>query len=193
MRLQECFASRFGPPVYRRGPLHSPVVGMNVNRGKVFPLVVDAVLERLIAAPDGLSKHELIGRIGGTSSASVQRALTVLRDEHGAPIEYDGSSRKWVLHDPSFRLPMRAPEPDDVRAVLIAEALLEPIADESLRKRLRRLAEQLDDRLRERQPRATTTGRAVVHGRTTLGTRIDPQHLATLLDALSASCSRRPR
>lgn len=145
---------------------------------------MESVLERLSDHPDGLSKQELVTRIGRTSGPTVQRALAKLRDVYGAPIAYEQTSGKWVLHDRSFRMPMEVPEPDDVRAVLIAEAMLEPIADDALRKRLRRLAEQLDDRIRARQPRGMAGTRSAVKGRTTLGTRLDPRHLATLLDAM---------
>jgi predicted DNA-binding transcriptional regulator YafY len=153
------------------------------RRGRPLDDVVSEVCQQLAKHPDGLNKAELVARIGRTSGPSVQRALTTLRDQHGAPIEYDHASCRWVLRDPSFRLPMHAPEPDDVRAVLIAAALLEPIADEALRERLRSLAEQLDDRVRQRHPSKATNARSTVEGRATHGTRFEPRHLALLLDA----------
>jgi predicted DNA-binding transcriptional regulator YafY len=159
------------------------VVGREAKRGRPCSEVVYAVLDHLVRVPGGLSKRELAEQIGNTSAPTIQRACNELRDRLDAPLQYVRGVGKWRLTDPSFRLPMQAPEPDDVRAVLLAEAMLEPFADASLRKRLRRLAEQLDEYLRTRRPREAAGVRVPVHGRATLGTRFDAQHLATLLDA----------
>lgn len=143
-----------------------------------------AVVEHLRRDRDGASKVDLVKRIGRTSAPTVQRALDTLMDEYGAPLVYVRGRDVWRLLDPHFALPLEDPEPSDLRAVLLAEAMVAPLADEQLRQRLRRLAEQLDQRLRSRKKgsRAPVTG--ALSARATTATSIDPRHLEVLHDAV---------
>jgi predicted DNA-binding transcriptional regulator YafY len=108
-------------------------------------------LRQLRTEQAGATKEELAQRCGpGGSAVSVptmQRALDWLRDGADAPIHYDRATGRWKLEDPGFHLPLEDPTADDLVAVMIAGALLEPHGDTELAARVQRLVEQLDDRV----------------------------------------------
>jgi predicted DNA-binding transcriptional regulator YafY len=154
-----------------------------------------AVARMLAAAGEhGLTKAELVEQLGGstkTSPQTVQRVLVELRrsEDYEAAIECFGKQRRWRLLAP-LRLPLEAPDREDLLAVLIAQAILEPLADDELRARLEALVEQLDDRVRTREPEAhrkELPQKISVSGALTLGTRID----AALLRVLVTACRRK--
>ncbi len=148
------------------------------------------VLRVLEAAGDcGATKQDIVAAIRNTVGVSVQRALVDLRELHGAKIECVGKQRRWKLLEP-FSMPLVAPDREDLVAVLVAQAILEPIADEELRHRLARLVEDLDERVRTREPNyqhATLPARSSVSATLTLGTPVDPAVLRTLLE----TCKRK--
>jgi predicted DNA-binding transcriptional regulator YafY len=148
------------------------------------------VLDLLRAAGTrGATKREIVAAIGEreqTSDVSVQRALTELRLEHDARIEYEGVGRRWRLVAP-LHLPFTAPDREDLVAVLVAQAILEPIADDALRERIGKLVEELDDRVRARESSDALPTASSVSATLTLGTRVDAQVLRTLL----TTCRRR--
>ena len=49
------------------------------------------------------------------SRATVMRDLDVLRDDEGAPIEYDASKKGYYLTDASWTLPPGASQPQGIR------------------------------------------------------------------------------
>ncbi len=81
------------------------------------------------------------------SKPSVRKAIKYLQNQHDAPLEFDRAKSKWVLHDPDFSLPLLDPTPEDVVAVAIASALLSPLGDPDLDRRIRGLLEELDERI----------------------------------------------
>ncbi|NVB38787.1 WYL domain-containing protein [Pseudenhygromyxa sp. WMMC2535] len=143
------------------------------------------LLRHLRDNPEGASK-EVLANVAGVSHPSIQRALTWLRDACDSPVEFDRSQGRWVLRDSLFTLPLSDPEPADLSAVLFAEALLAPIADEEITVRLRRLSEQMDAEIRERGdlPSAGARPGSLVATLTT-GSRTDPRVLSVLLGAVT--------
>ena len=129
-----------------------------------------SILRYLREHPRGATKDEL-GAIGGVSRPSVQRALRWLREECDSPVDFDRGENRWVLLDPHFSLPLSDPEPEDLAAVLLAQSLLGPIADDEITARIRRLAEQMDGEIRNRRPDAD---RARPHAMTATVTRTPP-------------------
>ncbi|MBL4683732.1 MAG: WYL domain-containing protein, partial [Nannocystaceae bacterium] len=140
------------------------------------------VIRLLQVHPEGLTKAELVAKIGTTPETS-QRVLTGLRLD--GTLVRDTKSNVWSLVDPGFSEPLDNPQPQDLEAVLLAEALLGPVADSALRERLRRLAEGIDDRLRsEKLPtrkRYPTMAREAVAATLSFSTRIDTKVLSRLL------------
>jgi predicted DNA-binding transcriptional regulator YafY len=149
-------------------------------RGLSRDEVKAAILRYLREAGEhGLTKDELVKKIGNTSPQTVQRALAELRDE-GAPIHCEGRKR-WCMTAP-HGMPLVAPEHDDLLAVLVAQAILEPLADTELRGRLQRLVAALDDRLRQ-SASPSTLPRSSMTATLTLATPIDAGMLRTLMSA----------
>lgn len=162
-----------------------PTAARSIPRDKLLILVKD-LLEA--AGTDGRSKAELLTAIGPkrTSAASIQRVLYELRDEHDAPLRYDGRTRRWYLDAP-LHLPLDAPDREDVVAVLIALAILEPIVDAELLERITKIVEDLDTRVRARAPDLELPSRKAFTSTFTLGTRVDPK----ILRALLVACRRK--
>lgn len=161
--------------------------GRGIERAEVR-IAVARELER--AGEDGLAKSEIVTRIGNdrTSLPTVQRALDDLR-ELGAPIAPPEKGRGWRLTGP-FSMPLEAPDRDDLLAVLIARAILEPVADATLRRRIDRLVEDIDARVRDRTQavaRDELPHRVAFSAALTLGTRVD----ASTLRLLSTACPGR--
>lgn len=117
------------------------------------------------------------------STVTVQRALIWLRDQQDAPIVFERPSMHWRLTDPSFSLPLFDPAPRDLQAVLFASTLLEPVVDPDLAARLRRLVEEMDQRVRDRgaplQLRSGTVTATISQGQP-----VDPEVLEVLLGAI---------
>ena len=123
----------------------------------ISPVVLNAAaaaLRYLAAHPDGATKDALCTNPfpdgAAVSKPTMQRALVWLRDEKDAPIRFDRADGKWKLTAPDFTLPLLDPSQSDFEAVLFASALLEPLVDASLLKRLERLEEDMDLKVRER-------------------------------------------
>lgn len=148
--------------------------------------VLDALRD---AGAFGATKREIVDAVsvvGQTSLVSVQRALTELRRDHDAQIECVGADRRWRLVAP-FAMPLSAPDREDLIAVLVAQAILEPLADDELRARIGRLVEELDDRVRARESAEGLPNAGSVSAALTLGTRVD----ATVLRTVLTACRRK--
>lgn len=157
-----------------------------LSRAELLVLVKQH-LER--AGSHGLTKQELVDAIGpaNTSLATVQRVLDDLRsDAYEAQISSYGKIRRWRFEAP-LSIPLEAPDRDDLLAVLIAQAILEPLVDPPLRERLGKLVEDLDDRARTRGSTTDLPSLKAMTSSLTLGTRIDPEILRRLL----AACRRK--
>ena len=146
------------------------------------------ILRYLRAHPDGATKEDLCAHTS-VSSPSMQRSLTWLRDVCDSPLEFDRRSGLWRLSDGHFSLPLSDPDPEDLSAVMFAAALLNPIADEEITHRVRRLAEQMDAEIRERvgntasgNPRVGTMIATV-----TTASPTDPEVLTVLLASVGRS------
>jgi predicted DNA-binding transcriptional regulator YafY len=82
-------------------------------------------------------------------------------------------------------LPLTDPDAQDLSAVLFAEALLAPLADEEITARLRRLAEQMDAEIRERGRAPSDAARpGTLVATLTTGSRTDPGILSVLFGAV---------
>jgi predicted DNA-binding transcriptional regulator YafY len=142
------------------------------------------LLRHLREHPQGANKEEL-AKVAEVSHPSIQRALTWLRDHCDSPVEYDRGAGRWVLRDPHFTLPLTDPDAQDLTAVMFAEALLAPFADEEITIRLRRLAEQMDAEIRERGATPVEAARpGSLVATLTTGSRSDPRVLSVLLGAV---------
>ncbi len=156
------------------------------------PLVKDVartILGYLRTHPWGATKQTLC-RETKVSPPSIQRALTWLREVCDSPLEFDRAEGRWILRDIHFTLPLSDPEPEDLNAVLFAEALLGSIADEEITARLRRLSEQMDSEIREAGRKIEPTRPGAVVATVTTGTRSDPKVLSTLLASVCRSAVR---
>lgn len=163
-------------------------MGMNHSpRGPARVEVEARILEYLRAEPEGISKADLVRRLDSSSAPTIQRVLKSLENDGVA--ERDKRRNKWVLRDPHYRVSLDVPDVDDLQAVLIAEALLGSLADEDLRGRIRSLAEQLDDRIRERG-KPSRVVRTAVDVTVTSATRFRTEVLHTLLQAVRKSAVR---
>ena len=120
-------------------------------------LALSGTLQGLRDHPEGLRKKELAARCHA-SEQTIARALKVLRDEYGAPIEEDRGT--WRLTG-EFWLPMADPRPEDLTAVILASAVLRPFADEQLSNCLEALIMELDSRLRDRGRKNLASPRGV--------------------------------
>ena len=142
------------------------------------------LLRHLREHKEGASKDEL-AKVAEVSYPSIQRALTWLRDHCDSPVEFDRGRGRWVLRDPHFTLPLTDPDAQDLSAVLFAEALLAPLADEEITARLRRLAEQMDAEIRDRGGAASGGARpGTLVATLTTGSRTDPHVLSLLFQAM---------
>jgi predicted DNA-binding transcriptional regulator YafY len=150
-------------------------------------IAVLRVLE--LVGEQGATKAEIVARIRNTTLVSVQRALDDLRELHDAKIVCVGKERRWKLVE-AFGMPLVAPDREDLVAVLVAQAILEPIADAELKQRLDRLVADVDERVRNREPderKKTLPTASSVSATLTLGTPVKPEVLRTLL----ATCKRK--
>jgi predicted DNA-binding transcriptional regulator YafY len=153
---------------------------------EVIPLVKEH-LER--AGENGMTKQELVDAIGPerTSLVTVQRALEALRsDTYDAQITSFGKVRRWRIEAP-LAMPLEAPDRDDVLAVLVALAILEPYLEHSLLARLAKLVEELDQRARDRGSSTDLPVHKAMTSSLTLGTRTHPDIMRRLHNA----CRRR--
>lgn len=143
------------------------------------------VLLRHLREHGAASKEEL-AKVADVSHPSIQRALTWLRDHCDSPVEFDRAAGQWILRDPHFTLPLTDPDPQDLSAVLFAEALLAPLADEEITARLRRLAEQMDAEIRDRGRTPSEGARpGTLVATLTTGSRTDPSVLSVLFGAVA--------
>lgn len=146
-----------------------------------------AIVRYLRGHRDGATKDELCRRAldeGAVSPGTVQRALVWIRDDHDAPLVYDSNTRRWQLTDAQFTLPLTDPTAEDLTAVVLASALLGPIADDELNARLERLVEEMDERIRSKGRGSATIHPHALTATLTTGTVVDPELLATLLAAV---------
>jgi predicted DNA-binding transcriptional regulator YafY len=142
------------------------------------------LIRHLREHPEGATKDDL-AKVADVSHPTIQRALTWLRDVCDAQLDYDRMAGRWKLLDPHFALSLADPDSQDLAAVLFAEALLAPLADEDITMRLRRLAEQMDAEIRERGATPVEAARpGSLVATLTTGSRSDPRVLSVLLGAV---------
>ena len=136
------------------------------------------VCRLLRASTEGASVAEL-ARGARAKAPTVRKALRWLV-EQGAPIEYDAASRRRVLTDRAFTLPLLDPEPDDVTALVVASALLAPVVDPATLRRVARVIEELEKRVRERSSQPPPDP-AWITTSVTMATSADPTVVRTIL------------
>lgn len=83
-----------------------------------------------------------------TSTETANKALDYLRDL-GAPIEYSRRTRKWVLADKDFSLPLEDPNSSDLLAMLTAAGMLTQLGQDAAARRARSIFNHLAVRARE--------------------------------------------
>jgi hypothetical protein len=111
---------------------------------------VAAAVLRVMRKHAQLRFDELLRKVDAivpTSGPSLRRACTWLRQTHDAPLRYDARMRMWVLERRDFTLPLLDPTADDIVAVAFAGALLSPIGDPDLDRRIQSLLMELDERV----------------------------------------------
>jgi predicted DNA-binding transcriptional regulator YafY len=74
---------------------------------------------------------------------TIQRDLDYLRDQLGAPIEYDRKSHGYFSTDPSYQLPVLSVTEGELLALFLAERALQQYRDTPFATELRRLFEKL--------------------------------------------------
>jgi len=116
------------------------------------------ILRYLRDNPEGTTK-DVLSKRAGVAPVTAQRALKFMREEWDAPLEFHHGSKRWVLLDSKFTLPLTDPDPEDLTAVVFASALLAPVGDEELNSRVKRLIEQMTTRSRRMVRAARTTRR----------------------------------
>lgn len=147
------------------------------------------ILRCLRESREGLSKDALVSQLG-VSKPSLQRALTWLRDVADSPVEFDRGAGRWLLRDQDFSLPLSEPQAEDLAAVMFAEALLAPLAEGEITRRVRRLAEQMDAEIRERTsaaPDAPGTRPGALVATVSTASNTAPEVLSCLLTAVARS------
>lgn len=147
---------RWGVIVVRATTLHySPVDGpetmgrINQDASEYLKQVAAAVL-RVMRTHAQLRFDDLLQKVDATvstSAPSLRRACRWLREAHDAPLGYDNRLRMWVLERRDFSLPLLDPTADDIVAVAFAGALLSPIGDAELDRRVRSLLMEMDERI----------------------------------------------
>lgn len=90
--------------------------------------------------------HRKVDAIVPASVPSLRKACRWLRQTHDAPLRYDNQLKMWVLERRDFSLPLLDPTADDIVAVAFAGALLSPIGDADLDRRVQSLLMELDER-----------------------------------------------
>lgn len=113
------------------------------------------VLGLLAAQPR--TKVELAETLGAAQLPSVQRCLAELQD--AGVVRVDRFTNRWVLVDREAVRSLLPPHGHDLQAVMVAKALLEPLADDDLRARLRGLADRVRDR--EKNPTGSPAAASV--------------------------------
>jgi predicted DNA-binding transcriptional regulator YafY len=139
------------------------------------------IIELLSGHPEGMSLDELARRIG-IPEPTVRRAKADLVDD-GAELEYVEATRGWVLRSP-YHSPLHAPRRDDLIALMIGRALLEPLVDDEVHERLTRLIEEMDQRVRTQSEPVQLPKDGSITRTVTMATAVDPGILRRLLDAL---------
>lgn len=134
--------------------------------------------------PEGLAKEQIVRKLGG-SSPTVQRAIDAINRENPSLIEYDRSSKTWRITDPSYGDPLLYPQVSDLNAILMARALLGPLADIEVLQRLDLLLEKLDERRAANEPGGSRANRRAVSASITLGTPVPEKLLKTFLIAVN--------
>lgn len=141
------------------------------------------------AGSGGLTKNQIVAELGTTSPVSIQRTLNTLRRDRDAQIEYVLATRCWRLVTP-FTMPLEAPEEDDVDAVLLAVEIATPLVEGDVVERIRRVAEQLDEKRIARSGGSAGAVAARVNATLTLGTRVKVGVLRTLQQACRRAAVR---
>jgi predicted DNA-binding transcriptional regulator YafY len=154
-----------------------------------------AILRHLKQHPEGARKEDFAKHCGAdgntVSGPTVQRALDWLRNQCDAPIDYDARSNRWTLRDDAFTLPLFDPAPEDLAAVVFATAVIAPLADAALNDRLKRLVEDMDARVRERDDASDPEFRAnALTATVTTAASVDPTVLRELIRAASKRALR---
>ncbi len=150
------------------------------------------ILRFLRDNPEGATK-DVLSKRAGVALVTTQRALKFMREEWDAPLEFNHGSKRWVLLDPKFTLPLTDPDPEDLTAVVFASALLAPVADEELNSRVKRLIEQMDDALEENGPRNKNDAKVrprSVTATVTTGSQVDYRMVSKLLLAIGSGVVR---
>lgn len=148
------------------------------------------LIQLLRANPEGLTAAELVRR-AGISAPTLTRARQQLMRE-GAPLEYVAASRRWVLRGP-WSSPLEDPQPEDLTALMIGKALLEPLVEAEITARLERIVEDLDQLLREHAgvgPLSNVPRPGSISTTVTMATTVQPQILWPMLGALRRSVVR---
>ncbi len=140
------------------------------------------------AGSEGMTGKEMMER-SGAKLPSWRRAMKWLRDDEDAPIEFDRSTNRWRLEDPSFTLPLHAPDDQDFAALVVGGATLASVADTDLAERITRLVEELDGRARQQGEAPDVRPDRVVATATT-ATPVSPRILLTLLKACNGKVVR---
>lgn len=150
------------------------------------------ILRYLRDNPEGATK-EVLAKKANVALVTTQRALKFMREDWDAPLEFQHGSKRWLLLDPKFTLPLTDPDPEDLTAVVFASALLAPVADEELSARVKRLIEQMDDALEE-SPKSRHEAPKVrprsVTATVTTGSQVDYRQVSKLLQAIGTGVVR---
>jgi predicted DNA-binding transcriptional regulator YafY len=181
-RSRRCSAAQYLPSSLPMGRTRKP--GGPLSRADVV-LLVKEHLER--AGARGMTKAELVAAIGTTKTSpqTVQRALDELRERYDGQIRYSGRDQRWRLDAP-IAMPLDAPDRDDVRYQLIAEAMTEPLLG-SFVERIAKLTEDMDELARRRGEPGEIPKRKTMTSTFTQGSRIDLE----ILQCLHTACRRR--
>lgn len=153
---------------------------------------VAALVLRVMRKHGELRFEDLLRKVAEhveTSGPSLRKACTWLRESHDAPLHYDNHRRVWVLKNREFSLPLLDPTADDIVAVAFASALLSPLGDAELDRRIQNLLMELDERAAANgRSRALRSHAVMASSSATMP--VDPRVVGTLATAVGRAAVR---
>lgn len=153
---------------------------------------IAAAVLRIVRQQSPISFQELVRKVNLQCEASeptVRKACTWLRREHDAPLRYDARARAWILDRADYSLPLLDPTADDIVAVAFAGALLSPLGDRALDRRIQSLLMELDERAAAMGSGGKLRNHAVTATSSAI-TPVDPRVLSTLARAVGRDVVR---
>ena len=135
------------------------------------------VARRRVTAADLAAKFEY-------SLPSAYRTIDALRNDFGAPIEFDRRRNTWRFSGPYWDLPRIPLSPDEITALALARSLVSHVTAPGLADAMERFWSKFSLDLAQQSPAGAGFTHAV-SARTPVWTRVDPDVMESVLRALA--------